>query len=67
MSGNIGGALYYEALAMKHRPRTAEEIRSAILELRQRNYGDYEISSATVLSVEMVRRLLGPQCETCEE
>ena len=45
------------ALARLHAPRTAAEIRSAIIDMRDRGIGDYEIARATGLAVEQVRRI----------
>ena len=57
----IGGALDSAALTGRdrHRPRTQEEMRAAVVELRSRGYSDHGIAAATQLSVEAVRRLLG--------
>ena len=48
----------YRARATAHQPRTADEIRAAVVELSARGYGDYEIAQATEQSVEAVRRIL---------
>jgi AraC-like DNA-binding protein len=44
--------------ATQHRPQGAQAVRDAIHELRSRGLGDYEVASATGLSVEYVRRIL---------
>ena len=66
----LGGTLDLAALAAltrrdvtaerhQHRPQDAQTMRIAIHELRARGFGDYDISAATGLSVEYVRRVLG--------
>jgi hypothetical protein len=49
----------YNARAILNRPQDAQAIRATLHELRGRGFGDYEIASATALSVEYVRRVLG--------
>lgn len=64
-----GGVLDMDAYAKlsepskAHMPRTLDETRSAVKELAARGLGDYDIASATGLSVEGVRRLLGEHSE----
>ncbi len=55
---SMGGTLDLAALARLHAPRTSEEIRSAIHEMRARGMGDHEIAQASGVAVEMVRRVL---------
>lgn len=55
----IGGTLTLDALRALHAPRTSEEIRCAVHEMRALGMGDYEISKATELDVEQVRRITG--------
>ncbi len=53
-------ALYgRDAGAREHAPQTHDEFRIACHELRSRGFSDHSIASATGLSVEYVRRLLG--------
>ncbi|MBX5459741.1 MAG: hypothetical protein IRZ28_01510 [Steroidobacteraceae bacterium] len=59
----IPGALSLDALARLHAPRTADEVRAAVHELRSRGYSDHTIARVTGLAVELVRRMLGEQRE----
>lgn len=61
MTRSIGGVLDLTALARLHAPKTTEELRVACHELRSRGYSDHGVAAATGLSVEAVRRLLGPE------
>ena len=47
-------------LARLHAPKTTDELRVACVELHSRGFSDHDIAAATRLSVEAVRRLLGP-------
>jgi len=67
---SIGGSLDLASLialygddtgARRHAPRTREEIRAAVHEMRSRGLGDHEIAQATGLAVEQIRRVLGEQ------
>lgn len=60
---NVGGVLDLDALARLHAPKTSDELRVACHELRTRGYSDHDIAAATRLSVEAVRRLLGPDAK----
>jgi hypothetical protein len=53
----------YSTRALAHRPRTRDEIRVAIHEMRARGLGDHEIAQATGHAVEQVRRLIGERRE----
>jgi hypothetical protein len=55
----FANSLKLEALRNLHRPKNQDELRVACHELRSRGFGDHGIASATGLSVEAVRRLLG--------
>lgn len=57
----IGGVLDYAALTGRdrHRPRTREEMRTAVQELAARGWTDHTIATSVGLDVEMVRRMLG--------
>lgn len=57
----IGGVLDYAALTGRdrHRPKTREEMRTAVHELASRGMSDYGIAHAVNLAVEEIRRLLG--------
>jgi hypothetical protein len=59
---NIGGVLDLAALnrrSTQHRRQDPQAVRAAIVELRSRGLGDYDIAAATGVSVEYVRRVLG--------
>jgi orotate phosphoribosyltransferase-like protein len=49
----------YDSRAIEHRPQTIDEMRCACHELASRGYTDGAIASATGLSTEAVRRLIG--------
>lgn len=60
----LGGVLDLAALNAltgrdRHRPKTREEMRASVHELRGRGMDDHTIARATGLSVEQVRRMTG--------
>lgn len=48
-----------EDRARVHAPSTTEELRAACHDLHARGFSDHDIATATRLSTEAVRRLLG--------
>ena len=55
----LSSAFDSDARRLEHRPRTRDELRVAMSEMRQRGMTDYGIAQATGLAVEAVRSLLG--------
>lgn len=54
------------ARANEHRPKDLDEARDAARQMIRDGYGDHTIAAALQMSVEQVRRLLGPHCPGCE-
>lgn len=54
----IGGVLDMHALAVLHRPRSAEAMRQAITDMAARGLGPYEIAQACEVTVDQVRRIV---------
>jgi hypothetical protein len=54
------------ARANQHRPQAMNELRAAARQMLLDGLGDYSVADALQMSVEQLRRLIGP-CQTCDE